>query len=143
MTRSTRIFTITLCTLLFVAAGCKKDELTVVSTDVSHACGMKTITLNVDSLIQEHGTWWNAIPDQHFTYCACDTVDLVAGNTPSPWYFARWYFGDMPMETNHWDAVLDTITVATYVTLDLHSDASPPDPDHLHIRVHLHTQDCK
>ena len=143
MTRNSQRLSIATTALLLLGASCQKDELTVVSTDTSHPCGMRTITLNVDSLIQAHGSGWDVIPDQHFTYCSCDTVDLVAGNIPAPWYFFRWYFGDMPTESNYWEPGLDTITVPTYVTLDVHSDASPPEPVHLHIRVHLHAENCK
>lgn len=107
-----------------------------------HECGIRTIELNVDSLMQEYGSGWGQIPDQHFTFCSCDTVRLLPANIQDPWYFARWYFGDMPNETNHLGLVVDTITTATYVTLDLHADDSPPDPDHLHIRVQLHEQKC-
>lgn len=129
--------------ILLVSSACQKDELTVVSTAPYHTCGMRAIALNVDSLIQEYGGGWGDVPDQHFTFCSCDTVLLTAVNIQDPWYFARWYFGNWPYETNHWEPVLDTITTATFVTLDVHSDATPPEPDHLHIRVHLHEQDCK
>ena len=135
------LLAIVLTALLF-ATGCKKDELTVVSTAPHHTCGLRTIEVNVDSLVQCCGGWGN-VPELHFDFCSCDTVRLVPSALEEPWEFERWFFGTWPFETNYWDPVLDTITTATEVTLDVHNDESGSEPDHLHIRLHLDEMDCK
>jgi hypothetical protein len=126
-----------------MAASCKKDELTVVSTATGHSCGTRTILIDVDSLLQLSDGGWDPVPEQHFTFCECDTVRLVPTNILGDWYFARWYFGSMPNEVDFDQAVLDTITSPTHVTMDVHNDDAGPDPQHVHIRIDLHAEVCE
>ncbi len=143
MSRSSFLLLVTICGSLLLAS-CQKDELTVVSTaPPPHTCGLRTIEVNVDSLIQESDGGWGNLPKLHYQFCSCDTVTLVPVNIQDPWYFGRWYFGVMPDETDYYEEVLDSITVETMVTLDIHNNDGPPEPQHLHFRIYLEEVSCE
>ena len=142
MFRNPLPFIFILGALLFFMAACQKDELTVVSLEPPSPCGVRTILVNVDSLIQANNGGNTPIPEQHYTFCSCDTVRLEPANVQSPWYFERWFFGIIPWETDYLEPILDTITTGTHVTLDIHSTSGGPEPSHVHIRLDLHEEDC-
>jgi hypothetical protein len=140
MTSNSQRLTIATTSLLLLAASCRKDDLTVVSTATTHECVKTTVELNVDSLVQCGGGWGNE-PHLHYTICECDTIAFIPVNIQEPWYFERWIVEAGADDIDLFEPVLDTITVPTELWLDIHTTLNPW--DHVHVGIEVFTEPCK
>ena len=130
-----------MASLLLLATSCQKDELTVVSTATTHDCSKTTVELNIDSLVQSAGGGWGNDPHLHYTICECDTIAFVPANIQEPWYFQRWIVEAGADDIDLFEPVLDTITVASELWLDLHTTLNPW--SHVHVRIEVLTEPCE
>jgi hypothetical protein len=139
MTRNPQRLTIAAASLMLLTASCQKDELTVVSTATMHTCAKTTVQVNVDSLV-DCGPGW---PELHYTICECDTIAFVPVNIQFPWTFQHWTIDQGEDNVDQYEQVLDTITIASELWLDVEYEQGPPPHEHVHIRIDVDTEPCE
>jgi hypothetical protein len=139
MTRNSQGLTITLASLLLLAASCQKDELTVVSTaSPQHVCAKTVVDLDIDSLLQ-CGQPPPGGADINLTICECDTIAFNPVNLPPSAEFEGWVIDQGEENVHQYQLILDTITVAS--ELWMHFDHVWPKDGT--IRIIVTTEHCE